>query len=122
MTKKNSIEYAIEKAKELPWCKGEQRFYCMILDKRGKVLSTGYNSYTKTSPKMLMYAMELGNTDKVFWHSECNALSKLPKESKPYKIIIARITPGGNVGLAQPCPICMNAIKKSGIQIIEHTT
>lgn len=121
MVKKNSIEYAIKKASELPWNKGEQRFYCMILDKRGKVISTGYNSYTKSSPKMLMYSMEIGNSDKIFWHSECNAISKLKASDKPYKIIIARVTPGGNTGIATPCPICMNAIKKAGIQVIENT-
>lgn len=121
MAKKNSIEYAITKAGELPWNKNEQRFYCIIVNKRGRVLSTGYNSYTKSSPKMLTYALEVGSPDKIFWHSECNALSKLKNTDKPHKIIIARVTPGGKTGMAKPCPVCMNAIKKAGIEVIEHT-
>lgn len=91
-----------------------------IYDKRGKVLSVGYNSYIKTHPKMVEYAMKLNEPYKMFLHAEIAALIKV-RNGEPYKIFIERYNKKGEPKLAAPCPICMEAIKQAGIQRIEYT-
>lgn len=118
---KDIIEYARKKALNIHLIKGEQRMVSVITDKRGKILSWAENNYTKSSPKMLKYSMEVGEEFKPFWHSECRAISKLPYTSRPYKITVVRIDKNGKLMLSKPCNICSNVIKSVGIKIIEYS-
>lgn len=93
----------------------------MVYDKRGKLLSEAGNSYTKSSPKMKSLASEVGLQEKEFWHAECWAIHRIPYGTLPYRIVIARVNRNGEALIAAPCPVCLNAIKKKGIKIIEHT-
>lgn len=99
---------------------GRFRMAAAVLDKSGNVLSVATNSYRKTHPKQAYYANKFGEKDKHFLHAEISALVKA--KGDPYKIVVARIGKGGALRCAMPCPICMMAIKDSGIKLIEFTT
>lgn len=90
-----------------------------VFDIKGNVIATGVNSYTKTHPKQAHYAEKCGDPKKVFLHAEIAALVKCRKQ--PYKIKIERYSKEGSPMNAQPCPICMMAIKEAGVKLIEYT-
>lgn len=91
-----------------------------IYDKRGRILSEGVNSYTKTHPKQAEYAKRMGDPDRIFLHAEIAALVKCNR-GIPYKIKIVRKLKNGQLGLAKPCPICNAAIKEAGIKFVEYS-
>lgn len=117
----NKIEKAISKANLIPFEKGKHRIYSIVYDKRGRRLSEAGNSYTKTSPKMRAYASDVNIPEKDYWHAECLAISRIPSGAVPYRIVIARVNRKGESLLSAPCPVCCNAIKKSGIKVVEYT-
>lgn len=92
-----------------------------IYDKRGRKLTEGTNSYTKTHTLQAKYAVSVGLDDKIFLHAEIAALSKLKSHHKPYKIVVERYLSDGSTALAKPCPICYAAIRAHSIQRIEFT-
>lgn len=92
-----------------------------VYDKRGRVLTTGENSYEKTHPLQAKFAVQVGLDDKIYLHSEVAAVSKLKEHHKPYKIVVERYKEDGTQAMAKPCPICMEAIKAHGIKVIEWT-
>lgn len=101
----------------------KQRFNltAIIYDKKGKVLSIGKNSYHKTHPLQKKHADAVGLPQKVFLHAEIHAIVKCKDLSKAYSIMITRFDKQGNPKNAKPCPVCMSAIKASGIKEIMHT-
>lgn len=116
-----SIDYAIEMARKIPYAKGEQRHYSVVLDKRGKILAEAENSYIKSSPKMLKAGRKVGLDEKIFWHAECRALYSIKNSSKIYKLIVARVDAQGNAASSAPCKLCENVIKEKGVKVIEYT-
>ena len=89
-------------------------------DSRDRVISVGYNSYTKTHPKQAKMAAMVGLDDKQYLHAEVAAIIK-SKGRDIHKIKIERYDSRGNPKLAAPCPVCQLAIKMAGIKFIEHT-
>lgn len=92
-----------------------------IYDKRGRVLTTGENSYDKTHPLQSKFAVQVGLDDKIYLHSEIAALSKLKRYHKPYKIVVERYKENGEPALARPCKVCQAAIESHGIAVVEWT-
>lgn len=90
-----------------------------IYNKRNRIISMGYNSYTKTHPKQYYYATRVGLSEKCFLHAEIAALIKC--KEYPYKIVIERYGKDGRPMLAKPCPICLEAIKDYNVKIVEFT-
>ena len=93
----------------------------IIYDKRGRPLSIGKNSYHKTHPLQVKMAQKVGLPEKVYQHSEINAIVKCKDLSKAHKIVIMRYTKDGKPANAKPCAICQAAIALTPIKIIEHT-
>ena len=93
----------------------------IIYDRRGRVMSVGQNSYTKTHTLQARHAHKAGLPEKQFLHAEVAAIVKCRDLSKAHKIFVARYDASGQPILAKPCPICMSAIKSSGIKHIQHT-
>lgn len=93
-------------------------------DKKGKLLSAAFNSYTKTHPLMLHFARKVGHSEqyckKIFLHAEISAILKA-RDKPIYRITIERYDAKGLPALAKPCPICQEAIKAFGIPVVEHT-
>ena len=92
-----------------------------VYDKRGRVLTVGENSYSKTHPLQAKYAVSVGLDDKIFLHAEISALSKLKRYHKPYKIVVERYLCSGETALAKCCKVCEAAVKAHGIKYIEYT-
>lgn len=90
-----------------------------IYNKRGRVLSVGYNSYSKTHPFQYKLALRVGLKEKQYLHAEISALIKCREE--PYKMVIERYGKDGKPLLAKPCPICQMAIEESGVRVVEYT-
>lgn len=93
----------------------------IIYDKRGRVLSIGKNSYTKTHPWMSRVATKVGRPQKIYLHAEVHAIVRCKDLTRAHKIVIMRFDKKGNPILAAPCPVCLSAIEAAGIKIVEHT-
>lgn len=91
------------------------------MDRRGKVMSVGQNSYIKTHPLQAKHAKKTGMPEKMFLHAEIHAITKCRDLRKAYKIFVSRYNKNGEPVLAKPCPVCISAIKASGIKYVEHT-
>lgn len=89
-------------------------------DAKDRVISVGYNSYTKTHPKQAKIAAKVGLDVKQHLHAEIAAIIK-SKRRDIHKIKIERYDSQGNPKMAAPCPVCQMAIKMAGIKFVEHT-
>ena len=122
---KDTMQFALQVAKAIPYEKGRKRVAAVITDKRGKVLSVGINDYTKSHPRQKALSVKVGlDEERCYIHAELAAILKMPrtKGQKQYKMTIARVDSKGNDQLAMPCPSCMQAIREFGqIQSLEWT-
>lgn len=118
----SSLEYCLQRARELPYKRGEQRHWAAIYDKRGKLIAEGSNSYVKTSPKMLKAGNKVGLKDKIYWHAECKAIYSLRNLEKAYKITVVRVNSEGMPVNSKPCILCETLIKEIGVRVVEYTT
>ena len=116
-----SIDYCLDKARAIPYRKHRSRHYAVVLDKRGKIVGEGANSYTKTSPKMLEAGSKVGLKDKIYWHAECKAIYSARNLNKAYKLIVVRINSEDKPVYSKPCVLCEALIKEAGVKIIEYS-
>lgn len=93
----------------------------LIYDRKGRVLSVGQNSYIKTHPLQAKHAQKTGMPEKMFLHAEIHAITRCRDLSKAHKIFVSRYNKNGEPVLAKPCPVCISAIRASGIKYVEHT-
>lgn len=117
------INKAIELARSQPYVSGEQRVAAILTDKRGKIISTGVNSYRKTHPyqKALAIIAE-GNECKNVIHAEFACYLKSRRSTLvPHKIYVARVKKDGSTGMAKPCKTCAALLKRLGVALVEHT-
>lgn len=117
----SSIEYCIQKAREIPYIKGRARVYSCVVTKRGKILAESANSYTKSSPKMMRAGKKVGLDEKIYWHSECKALYSVKNVDKIYKLIVVRVDAKGNPAPSHPCIICSTLAREMGVKSIEYS-
>jgi len=116
----SSLEYCIEKAKQLPFIKGQKRFWCVILDKRGRIIAEASNNYLKTSAAQYRAAKRVGLEDKCYLHSESHALIK--SKGRGCTLIVARVLSDGTPANAKPCLVCEEMIKIHGnIKEVRYT-
>ena len=90
-----------------------------VFDRKGKIISEAYNSYTKTHPVQYNYAKQCGEPYKIYLHAEIAAIIKA--KGKGYRILVERYNAQGIPLLASPCPICMHAISLTSIKRVEYT-
>lgn len=102
-------------------CKQYHNLKAIIYNKRGMILSIGYNSYIKTHPWMKKLASKQGMPYKIYLHAEIDAILKCPDLSKAYRIQIIRLNKNGEPMPAKPCKICQSGIRATPIKVIEHT-
>lgn len=92
----------------------------IVRDKRGRVLSVGRNSYTKTHPIQAKAAQEVGEPYKIFLHAEIDALVRLRNPTKAASIHVYRYDKAGNPVKAAPCKICQRVLQEWNLQVF-HT-
>lgn len=112
------LEYVISKAREIPYVKGQQRHYSVIVDKRNRVVSEASNSYTKTSPVMHKASKRLG-LSKEYCHAEQLAIVR--SRGKGHKLYVARVDSTGKAVYSAPCEVCSLLLRESHIKSIEFT-
>ena len=91
-----------------------------VFSRKGTLIASATNSYTKTHPLMLHFGKQVGITYRPFLHAEVAALLKCGT-TKPYAISIERKTSTGQPALAKPCAICERAIEAWGIKKVSYT-
>lgn len=92
----------------------------LALDASGRVLSTGFNSYSRSHPLMFKYAKKTGVSPcKIYLHAELSAIIRSRKQIDT--LIIARLLHTGSFGLAKPCIICKAAIEEAQIKYVYYT-
>jgi tRNA(Arg) A34 adenosine deaminase TadA len=94
-----------------------------VLDSRGRILTEGWNSYTKTHPIQKKAADEAQDPHKCFLHAEIHALSRLSYKqlSKQDTIVVLRLDGKYRLMPSKPCPICQDVICQYGIKNIIHS-
>jgi tRNA(Arg) A34 adenosine deaminase TadA len=92
-----------------------------VYSRKGTLISTATNSYTKTHPLMLYFGKQVGIEHKVFLHAEIAALLKCGTAT-PFRIVVERHTRDGRPALAKPCAICERAIAAFGVQRVSYTS
>ena len=100
----------------------KQRYtiHARCYDRRGKLLSSATNSYTRTHPYQKQLAEELGLYGKEFLHAEIAAILRA-KDQPIHSIVIERFGKDGRPLLAKPCPICQAAIREFSIKEVFYT-
>lgn len=96
-----------------------QSITALAYDSKGRLLSVGRNSYTKTHPLQAAYARRTGRPGAIFLHAEIAALIKA--KAPVYKLVVLRYGAGGVPLLAAPCRACALAIEEYGVREVEHT-
>lgn len=96
-----------------------QKVTALAYDRRGRLLSVGLNSYTKTHPMQAYYGKKSGREAAIYLHAEMAALVKA--RGKVYRLVVMRYNANGKPVLSKPCPACQLAIKDFGVQHVEHT-
>jgi len=97
----------------------EQNLTAIIYDKKGKILSIGKNSYTKTHPFQALHAKKQNMPERIFLHAEVSAIIKCKELNKAHKIYVFRTNKEGKYLKANPCSICISAIESTNIKEIK---
>jgi len=95
----------------------------IVRDKRGRKLSSAFNSYFKTHPRQKELAHKVGYPHKQFLHAEVLAIIRAQRVGIPYSIEVIRTnekTPNV-LRCSEPCGICKQAIREAGIQKVIYT-
>lgn len=87
-------------------------------DKKGNLLSTAINSYTKSHPLQAHFANLVGMPQRIYLHAEIAAILKCG-DKKIFSIKIERRNRKGKLLPSKPCPICSKAIEAFEISKIE---
>ena len=108
-----SFRVASKEAKKSPH---KQHKLGAVVEKGGRILSTGFNELRPSSV-----------TKTPTLHAEASAILKLLKKRRLHDLFgadlyVTRYTRGGSVGLARPCVACMDLIRSVGISHVHYTT
>ena len=76
--------------------------------RKNRVVSVGYNSYTKTHPKQAYYAKLAGHPKKEYLHAEIDCLLRAPRDADT--LLVVRLNKEGTPVNSKPCPVCALAI------------
>ena len=91
-------------------------------DKKGRVLSTGVNEYSRSHTLMKHFAEKAGESSHKIWkHSELSAVLKAG-DKQVHSILVQRFDAEGKPSLAKPCPTCQVMLKAFGVKVIRYTT
>lgn len=99
------LDLAIRKARELPYTKGQQRHYALVLDKKNRVVSESANSYIKTHTVAYKASKKQGNELACYLHAEVGALIK-DRHRRGRKLVVCRVYANGQPAPSEPCPVC----------------
>lgn len=96
-----------------------------VLTKGRKLVSSGYNTLAKTHPLQSHYASLVGKPDAIFLHAEIAAIVEAKSKGIDLTGCVAYVFRrglGGDVRMARPCKVCMQALKDVGVKTVVYTT
>ena len=88
--------------------------------RKGRIISVGVNSFTKSSNLQRSCATAAGKPMATFLHAEIDALLGTGGKLADTLVVI-RLNKRGIPMLAKPCPICQLAIQRYGVKNVEHS-
>lgn len=94
----------------------------LALTKKGKVLGTGVNDYSKSHPLAKHFAIIAGESeqkDKV--HAELSAVLASGRKNI-HSVFVQRFHNDGTMATAKPCPTCQAMLKGFGVKIVRYTS
>lgn len=102
------------------WARSGDSICTTAFDKKGRVVCTGQNEYTKSHPWQKHLSIKAGmSEERVFYHSEVKALLTAKNlKKKVHTLKVERYDCNGNPRLAMPCPSCMIAIHLTGVNVL----
>ena len=120
-TKDTMIKQTVELALQMPVKASQQRLAAICVDRKGKVLGKGKNSYTRTHPLQKHFAIVAGiSEEKMFIHAELSAMLRC-RDKEIHTIYVARVLKDDTISLARPCAACMKALKAFGVEKVIYT-
>jgi len=90
-------------------------------DRKGRVLGTGVNDYSRSHPLAKHFAIVAGESeqkDKV--HAELAAVLASGRKNI-HSIFVQRFHNNGTMAVAAPCPTCKAMLKGFGVKIVRYT-
>ena len=90
------------------------------LDRKGRLISIGFNSYVKTHPYQKRCARKAGDQFKQYLHAEISAIIKAKQQV--HSLVVVRISKAGDFMLAKPCKVCYLAIQEAGINNVYYSS
>lgn len=115
----SNLEYALNKARQIPYIKGQARHYALVLDHKDRIISESANSYTRTHTAMHKASRKLGLI-KDFAHAECLAIVK--SKGRGCKLLVVRVFADGKQANSEPCCVCKEILRNSHIKSVEYST
>jgi deoxycytidylate deaminase len=109
-----AIYLATEASKESPHA---SRHGAVCLNKRGQVVSIGYNN-KRTSWLQRLYAKKVGKPLSDMEHAEVDAIRKA---KSPVTLVVVRTNKKGDLRNSKPCSICWELIHDSGIKEVFYS-
>ena len=115
------IQQTVDLALKMPVKASQQRLAAICVDKKGKVLGRGVNSYTRTHPLQKHFAiMAALPEEKMFLHAELQAVLR-SRDKEIHTIYVARVLKDDTISLAKPCAACVQALKAFGVEKVVYT-
>lgn len=102
----------LRRAKDLYGKSTHDHYYLVaFLLRGGNIISEGVNRYT-------------ADTHPMTTHAEIDALNRLfpTVDASGLRLVIFRITRGGNLANARPCPACTGTLLERGVTRVKHST
>ena len=91
-------------------------------DRKGRVLGTGVNDYSRSHPLMKHFAVKAGESEqKDKLHAELSAVLASGRKNV-HSIFVQRFHNDGSMAVAAPCPTCKAMLKGFGVKIVRYTT
>ena len=120
-TKDMMMQQTVALALKMPVKASQQRLAAICLDRKGKVLGRGVNSYTRTHPLQKHFAVLAGmSEEKSFLHAELQAVLR-SRDKEIHTVFVARVLKDDTISLARPCAACMKALKAFGVEKVVYT-
>ena len=115
------IQQTVDLALKMPVKASQQRLAAICVDKKGKVLGRGVNSYTRTHPLQKHFAIVAAlPEEKMFLHAELQAVLR-SRDKEIHTIYVARVLKDDTISLAKPCKACSQMLKSFGVQKVIYT-
>ena len=90
-------------------------------DRKGKVLGTGVNDYSRSHPLMKHFAVKAGESEqKDKLHAELSAVLASGRKNI-HSIFVQRFHNDGTMAVAAPCPTCQAMLRGFGVKLVRYT-